>query len=262
MKEESNAYLGFGCFFLFILGIVVVGSFLLYQSKREKVEEQTFYEEQEPVSYSNLKVDQTKDFVYYEQEENISQELSLVYKYPVVNLNSEGAKEVTATIKDLVDQKKTTLLRMQAKPADIVCTTSTDIYQAEIVDFGIFSYDNYITLVVYVSPYSCVSGLSTIVEMQSYTFSVITGELVFFEELLKMYRTTLSEMKLLVREELMENQTYVEGVPYIRIDETIASFKENVNMIFYVDESGELVMKYVVKTNGVDYNDTISISLK
>ena len=151
---------------------------------------------------------------------------------------------------------------MQAKPVDIVCTTSTDIYQAEIVDFGIFSYDNYITLVVYVSPYSCVSGLSTIVEMQSYTFSVITGELVSFEELLKMYRTTLSEMKLLVREELMENQTYVEGVPYIRIDETIASFKENVNMIFYVDESGELVMKYVVKTNGVEYNDTISISLK
>ena len=68
MKEESNAYLGFGCFFLFILGIVVVGSFLLYQSKRERVEEQMFYEEQEPVSYSNMKVDQTKDFVYYEQE--------------------------------------------------------------------------------------------------------------------------------------------------------------------------------------------------
>ena len=261
MREESNAYLGFGCFFLFILGIVIVGSFLLYQSKREKLEEHTFYEEHDE-KHENKKVDQTKDFVYYEQEEVISQELSFAYKYPVVNLDSDDARKVTASIKDLVNQKKATLLRMQAKPMDVVCTTSTDIYQAEIVDFGVFSYDNYITLVVYVSPYSCVSGLSTIVEMQSYTFSVITGELISLEELLKMYRTTLAEMKLLVREDLMANQTYVEGVPYILIDDTISSLKENANTILYVDESGELVMKYIVKTNGVDYNDTISISLK
>ena len=261
MREESNAYLGFGCFFLFILGIVIVGSLLLYQSKKEKLEGQTFYEEQD-VKHENKKVDQTKDFIYYEEEEVISQELSFVYKYPVVNLNSEDARKVTAIIKDLVDQKKASLLRIDAKPEDVSCTTSTDIYQAEIVDFGVFSYENYITLVVYVSPYSCESGLSTIVEMQSYIFDVTTGELVSNEELLKKYRTTLAEVKLLIREDLMENQTYVEGIPYILIDETITSFKENVNTILYMDESGELVMKYVVKTNGVDYNDTISISLK
>lgn len=263
MNEESNGYLGFGCFFLFILAIVVVGSFLLYQSKKEKLESQMIFLEQEPLKKEDKKIDKNKDTIYYEKEDILSSELSLVYKYPVINLDSEDARRVTENLKQFVEQKKSSLLKMDKKPTEVVCTqSSADIYQAEIVDFGVFSYENYVTLVVYLSNYSCVSGVSNILEMQSYTFDITTGKNLSFDELFKKYHTTFADVLLLVRESLMENQTYVDGSPYIQIEETISLLKNDNHFILYLDENGELVMKYIVKTNGVDYNDTINISLK
>ncbi len=259
MNEETNSYLGFGYFFLFILVIVVVGSFLVYQEKHEKVKEVQVPMIENSVS-ENKKLDRTKDFIYYDKEDWIVKELSLAYKYPVINLDSEDARNVTTRLTTMVNQKKSSLLPMSAKPESVECASSYDIYQAEIVDFDVFSYQDYVTLVVYSSFYSCDSGISSILEMQSYPFSITTGERVSYEQLLKTYRTTFSEVTLLIRDALMESQTYVDGVPYIQIDETISLLEENKNYILFVDENGELVVKYIVKTNGVDYNDTISIS--
>lgn len=36
MNEDENSYIGFGFFFLFILGIVCFGSFLLYKNHIKK----------------------------------------------------------------------------------------------------------------------------------------------------------------------------------------------------------------------------------
>lgn len=263
MNEESNGYVGFGCFFLLILAIVVIGSFLLYQDRKEKMIEPVIYMEEEPVKNEDKKMDKSKDFIYYDKEEALAEELSLVYKYPIVNLDSEDAKSVTLKLKSLVEQKKSSLLKMDAKPTDVVCNSiNANVYQAEIVDFGVFSYKDYVTIVVYLSNYSCLSGVSNILEIQSYTFNISTGKSISFEELFKQYGTSFAKVTLSVREALMENQTYIDGVPYIQIDETISSLKENLNYILYVDENGELVMKYIVKTNGVDYNDNIHISLQ
>ena len=38
MNEDENSYIGFGFFFLFILGIVCFGSFLLYKNHTKKIQ--------------------------------------------------------------------------------------------------------------------------------------------------------------------------------------------------------------------------------
>lgn len=260
MQEESNGYVGFACFFLFILAIVVVGTFLIYQDKKEKLEEQVIYTEQD--GNDKKKIDKSKEFIYYIDDTLLSESLSIGYKYPIINLESEDARIVTQELKDLINNKKSSFVNMSSKPNEVICNFGSNetIYKAEIVDFGIFSYREYVSLVVYFTTYSCESGISNIYGMQSYTFNILSGEKVATEELFHQFGTGISEAFSFIREELNKNQTYVDGNPTIKIEETMNSLKENDTYILYVDEDGKLILKYIVKTNAVDYNDNISLN--
>ena len=43
----------------------------------------------------------------------------------------------------------------------------------------------------------------------------------------------------------------------IKIDETLNELKINDTYVIYISETKKLVVKYIVKTNSVDYNDVI-----
>lgn len=54
----------------------------------------------------------------------------------------------------------------------------------------------------------------------------------------------------------------IEGIPNIKIEETINDLKSQETYVIYIDEFGDLILNYVVKTTSLDYNDTITINRK
>ncbi len=256
MNEEENSYLGFSFFFLLILGIVCGGTFLIYRNHTEKLENRVMVAEEKEKVSDKLKKEKAKDFIYYQDEISISENLSMVYKYPVINLESEDAVSVTNELKNIINEKKASVEKISANETYTICRESIDnIKKAAVLDFGVFTYHEYVTLVLYESMYSCDSGVSNILKMRSYTFNVLTGKRLSSTDLLSLYNTSFTRGVTQIREELIKNQFENN----IKVEETINSLKENETYILYIAEDGELILKYIVKTNTVDYNDNISL---
>ena len=71
------------------------------------------------------------------------------------------------------------------------------------------------------------------------------------------YNTSLSEVKELIEEKLEDNQTTKEdGTKTIKIDETL----KDLSYGLYIDNNGKLNVKYVVKSNNLNYNDSVIIN--
>jgi hypothetical protein len=104
------------------------------------------------------------------------------------------------------------------------------------------------------SNYSC--GESQISKISSYTFDVSTGKLISFDDLLKEYGLTYTEVLNKINSNLEENQVD----DNIKIENTLNELKENNTYIVYISNEGSLVVKYIVKTNSVDYNDVIEFN--
>ncbi len=251
MREESNNVLGFGLFFFFIVLIVVVGSALLYFNTKEKREQKIKSPEEELVISDKMKIDKTKDFIYYTEEETISSSLAITSKRPVFNLNSKDATEVNEEIASYVKQTKASL----KKESDPTCTFQNEenIYETNFLDYGIYEYQEYISLVIRESNYSCLNGFSASSKVKAYTFNVLTGEKIESSDLFSLYHTTLT----IALEKIQES---LSTVPNVKLEETINGLKENDTFVIYIDEFGTLVMNYVVKTLDGDYNDTITIN--
>lgn len=259
MQDKKSNCLGFVFFFLIILLIIGVGSmFLLLEKKSDKKEKNSI---KEVVVDDKMKKDKKKDFIYYENEEEISKTFSIVNKYPIINLESEEATKTTNELKNYVNAIKNTLKNTD----ETTCGENEvidHIYETKFLDYTIYSYQEYITLLIRESNYNCFTGISSSSLMKSYTFNVLTGEKLSFSALLTKYNFTLAEVINQIRVNLEEQQSVIEEIPNIKIEETISNLKEQETHVIYIDEFGNLVLNYVVKTNTVDYNDSIIINRK
>lgn len=258
---DDNNYLGFALFFLFIVLLVVGGSFLLYKNSQEKIKNKSVNDKQEVVISDKYKKEKDKDFIYYTEQETISEELNITSKYPVINLESTEALEVSKEIKEYVNEVKKTLVTLDSSD-DTTCEDENidNIKSTNFLDYAVYSNQEYITLFISESSYSCKEGVSPIQKMKSYTFNVLTGELLSFSDLLSKYNTNYTNAIELVKSHLNENQTTLEEDQNIKIEETMNLLKEQATYVIYIDEFGDLIMKYIVKTNTVDYNDNIILN--
>ena len=176
MQEESSNYLGFGMFFLFIVLIVFVGSALLFWNVYKTRNDKVNLDNNDVVISDKNKIDKDKDFIYFIDEETISESLSIVNKYPIINLNSNDAKSITNEIKEYVDTIKSTLQKLDSVSVTCDYGEFDNIYKTNFLDYGIYSYQEYITLLIRESEYNCVDGISASSKVKSYTFNVLTGE--------------------------------------------------------------------------------------
>lgn len=260
MHEDGSNYLGFGLYFFFIVILILAFSasiFYINQNKKNKEAEELLL--QENLSDA-LKQDKTKDFIYYIDEEVLSEELRMTYKVPVINLDSEEARNVNQEMAEYASKIKSTLV----KSTDDTCTYKNDssIAKTLILDYGVYSYQEYKTLFVREMDYSCMNGFSSFSKVRAYTFNVLTGEKITFLELMRKYKTTLTEVLEKVNKALEDQQTDLESTPNIKIEETVKSLKDQETYAFYIDGDGNLILNYVVKTNSVDYNDNMMVSGK
>ncbi len=260
MEDESKNILGFGIFFFIIVLIVVFGSGLLFFTTQNKKNEKKTNENQEIVLSDKKKIDKSKDFIYFKGEEMVSESLSIVNKYPVINLESESANNLNKELMEYVDRIKNTLQRIESPDVSCAFGNYDNIYQTKYLDYNIYSHKEYITLFIRESNYNCDNGISIYNNVRSYTFNVLTGERINTSDLLEKYNTTLTLVIDSIRNYLNNSQVIIDEEPSIKIDETIDNLKEQFTYAIYIDDYGDLNLNFVVKTNSVDYNDNIIIN--
>ncbi len=253
MEEESSNYLGFGLFFFLIVLIILLGSIFIFFNVRSK-NTVASYEGTEQIS-DQLKKDKEKDYIYFKEDEIISEALNILYKVPVINLKSEEANAINNELKTYTSGVKNTLQKGDLQQ----CYETSDIYKTNYLDYAVYSYQEYVTLLIRESEYNCEVGFSSTSKVKSYTFNVLSGKVLSFQDLLQKYDTTLTKVVEQIRIKLNEDQTIIEEIPNIKIEETINQLKAQETYVLYIDEFGDLLLNYVVKTNSVDYNDTIII---
>ncbi len=259
MDEESNNFLGFGLFFFLIVLIVLGGSYLIYTNFQNKQKEKIVDENENVIVSDKNKEEKNKDFIYYTNEVVLSESLSLTSKFPVINLNSSDALNATNELKTYVESVNQTL-KKQTEQTACVYENEEQIAETNYLDYGIYTYEEYITLLVLESNFNCETGFSASSKVKSYTFNVLTGKKLTTEELLLKYNTTLTQVLERIRQELESMNETTSESESIQVEETLKNLKENETFVIYIDEFGNLVMNYVVKTNSVDYNDNIIIN--
>ena len=77
-------------FFILILLTFIVGGFILMQKSSQKLNEKTDNEVEEKEEVKDIRLDSTKEYIYYSDAEEIEHELDIIYKK--VNLNFKDFK--------------------------------------------------------------------------------------------------------------------------------------------------------------------------
>lgn len=252
MKEENNSYLGFALFFFFIVILIFTGSFLLYYNQKIKITKEP-NEGVKVVLTDKLKENKEEDFIYYSPSEMIAEDLQISYKKAFINLNSEDAKEVNALLDELYSNALTTIKRPNEET--FICENGSTIYEAKIIDYASFYYDKYITLLVTENNYTCTEEIEESVKVHSYTFDGTTGKRINQGDLLNVFHLTYTEFLQKLENHL---QSTIEDAAIIT--ETLNKLKENETYTIYISETNKLTVKYIVKTNSVDYNDIIELN--
>lgn len=257
MRDEANGYLGFGIFFLIIALIVFIGSYTLYNDsfkKDEKNIETMENDKTKEKQLASVKIDKNKDLIYFQNEEVISEALGITYKEVAFNFKNSEVSSLQEKLQNEVVKLKEGLTKVETTET----TCDDNIKKAFVRDYAIFTSDNYTSLIISDSDYTCENSFSIINKMQSYTFNNTDGKLLSEDELLKIFNLTKVEMLKKIENHLVDSQNEnATGGEIINIPATINNLKYNENYMLYLNELGKLEVKYIVKSSLVDYNDTI-----
>lgn len=255
MKEENNSYIGFALFFFLIAILVAIGSFILYFNKINFNNDQDDTNLEVKLS-DKLKENKQEDFIYFTAIENISTQNSLTYKKANINLKSDDAESVNEKLDDMYNKALTSVKK--ANNEENICNNSSEIYEAAILDYASYSYNKYITLLITENLYNCTDEIEKPSKVTSYTFDTTTGKLISQEDLLKLFNLTYTEALQIIEEHLESLSSTDEN--NILVDETMNKLKENETYTIFISETNHLAVKYIVKTNSIDYNDTIELN--
>lgn len=254
MKKDKSGKIGFIIFLIFIIGLILGGQYLYDKTLKHDIRNK----ENNNSNTSNVdyRIDKTKEYFYFTNEEVISEQAEIYYKDIVINikdqvhiansLNSEN-KIYKENIKYIKDQEM--LLE------EMINYNNDGLYMLEYREYETYKYENYVSLVVKDYLYDCFDQ-STIKNIKSYVFDINTGKLLTNEDIFEKFNTNIDNIKDNIRTKLTEKQEIVEEVELIKIDDTLNSFE---NYGTYVNDVGNLVVTYLVKSSQIDYNDSITI---
>ena len=257
MEERNKAIAGCIIFAALIL-ILGVGGYI-YAFKIGKHNTKEIIQTQEIV---DNKINSDKEYVYFENERVVSDTLNIVYRDVVVNLDNASAKEFN----DNIVSENTELYKgikkisdQQIEEGKEVAYDTDDIYSAILRDYATYTYKDYISVVISDKEYNCFDGLSKKEDIKAYVFDKEKNQKISNVALLMEYNTSVDKVKEEIKNKLDEKQTEdEEGNKVLKIDETLKSITDG-DYAVYVDNNGSLIIKYIVKSNDIDYNDSIEI---
>lgn len=252
MEENFKNKLGFWCFVIIVLFLLIGGYFFMNYALNDHKSQNN--KKGTEVSY---KIDKKKDYIYFENEKVVSEKAEIIYKDIIINLKGQEVLTETLNKTNAIYQENIQYLKdITLLDESLIKYNNDDLYALTYRKYDVYEYDNYVSLLVNDYNYSCFD-LTTFNKVKGYVFNTDNGKELSEKELFALYDTNMESIKNKIREELTKDQTVNdEGIEVIKIDETINNLD---NYGLYINEFGRLYISYLVKTNEVDYNKSMEV---
>lgn len=243
MKNKAKVNL-----FIFFLLFIIVGGFILMK-KSEGYITPSNTTNKEVTQTKDIRIDDTKEYIYYENYELIEHELDLEYKDVVLNFKDDN--NIAKTLND-----ETKSLRATVTYDDTLeDTTYNKLSSAEYKIYEILSFDKYISLIVNYFDFNK-EDLVSYKNTKTYVFDKTTGDLLTTDNLLEKYNLTKEKVKDIINAHL-EDQALLKEEETLDIEGTLNNIG---SLELYIDKLGKLSISILVKSDVKDYNEVIILN--
>lgn len=244
-----------GILFITLIITLIVGGFFLTRYLTSDKEKSKARENE----LKQFKIDEKKEFIYYENEEVISEAPDIVYKDVVINLKE--ADTVNELLKNKMDEIRKTVKKTSETPVDTtkeILFDNSEIYSAKERNYISYESANFLSLVITDSDFDIYTG-SKITNQEAYTFSLTNGKRLSNETLLGYNNLTFDMVKEKIRVKLSDDQLELGAESTILVDDTINAINPD-NAVLYVNRTGKLCLAIIVKTTNDSYNDNVELN--
>lgn len=234
-------------FFIFVILVFIFGGFYLMK-KSEKLKNVVDKKVTE-VKDTDIRLDKTKDYIYYSDVNVVEGELDIEYKN--ININFEDKDGVAAIVnKENEEMSKSPVYDETNEEANY-----NHLISAKFAKYEIIHYVDYITLVVNKYSFDYKTIITTL-GSDVYVFDKASGKLYNNDELLSKFSINKDDINEKVKTYL-NDKNLVSEENKIDVEKTISN---NTKYNLYVDKLGRLVISILVKAEKSDYNDIIVLS--
>lgn len=234
-------------FFIFVILVFIFGGFYLMK-KSEKLKNVVDKKVTE-VKDTDIRLDKTKDYIYYSDVNVVEGELDIEYKN--ININFEDKEGVAAIVnKENEEMSKSPVYDETNEEANY-----NHLISAKFAKYEIIHYVDYITLVVNKYSFDYKTIITTL-GSDVYVFDKTSGKLYNNDELLSKFSINKDDINEKVKTYL-NDKNLVSEENKIDVQKTISN---NTKYNLYVDKLGRLVISILVKAEKSDYNDIIVLS--
>lgn len=233
--------------FIFVIFVFIFGGFYLMK-KSEKLKNVVDKKVTE-VKDTDIRLDKTKDYIYYSDVNVVEGELDIEYKK--ININFEDKDGVAGIVnKENEEMSKTPVYDETNEEANY-----NHLISAKFAKYEIIHYADYITLVVNKYSFDYKTIITTL-GSDVYVFDKTTGKLYNNDELLSKFNVNKDDINGKL-ETYLNDKNLVSEENKIDVEQTISN---NTKYNLYVDKLGRLVISILVKAEKSDYNDIIVLS--
>ena len=234
-------------FFIFVILVFIFGGFYLMK-KSEKLKNVVDKKVTE-VKDTDIRLDKTKDYIYYSDVNVVEGELDIEYKN--ININFEDKEGVAA----IVNKEKEEMSKSPVYDETNEEANYNHLISAKFAKYEIIHYVDYITLVVNKYSFDYKTIITTL-GSDVYVFDKTSGKLYNNDELLSKFSVNKDDINEKVKTYL-NDKNLVSEENKIDVEKTISN---NTKYNLYVDKLGRLVISILVKAEKSDYNDIIVLS--
>jgi len=232
--------------FIIILLAITIGGYFAIKNITEKNANNNINNNSN-IEIKSIKKDDSKEFVYFINEDVLSVPNELKYKDIVININNEDASRIEKELNDKMASIKGKVTRI--KDAGIDTTNmklEDDIYEAEMIDYVIATSTDYLSITVNNYIYKLETE-ATNAKLSFYVFDLSTGKLLTNRDILNKENKTDQDVRTKIRE-------YVKDDEGVDIDATL-----NQEYSLSISDSGKIIINTIVKTGVIDYSVAIEM---
>ena len=249
--------------FIIILLVFVVGGYFLMDYMLNDYKGNTTNKDNGVTELKEVRIDTTKDYIYYENITDILHEEHISKEDVVINV--KGFESVNEKLKEeLVSLSSNQVLIADAQLTDdTTCMQNKEgLYSFNYREYNDTQFGDYISLVINDFSYKCTTG-SRIENIKSYVINKNSGEEITEDTLLNEFNITEDAIIDAIRKRLNDTQVLDEGEQVIDIEGTINDIKNgeyNKVKALSISKNGKLVINFIVKSNRINYNDSIELN--
>ena len=222
-------------FFAIAILIIGIGGFYMINRQFRYNEEDKMYTNNSNNTNQLKKIDNNKNYIYYTDEDIISEEDELSFKNIKFNFESEDAKKLEEDLNDKMDKYRKKINKGE------------EINEMSSIDYETITTSNNISLTVMEYSFTKDEGKDSD-NVSYYVFDLKNGKLLSNEDIMKKENISKKNIEDTIKK-------YIKDDENVDVDKTL----KNDYYLTYA-KNGKVVLNFIVNSNELNYN--VSIDMK